>query len=190
MKKMTLFLATALVITACSKSNGTDPALLENYPQTWILTRDEVANEYLFLKTNGAVFYRDNIPTTYSLTQLAEDEKCEFEINTSRTEDNSKLCYSIRLDKNKNIWCGASPSSNKQEIHLTALNAAGDPGDSYKWFIHKMDDVNGVKTVVLENVYYAGYYISSGSPGSQYAQNLAVLQESSSPEKATAWQCR
>jgi hypothetical protein len=53
-----------------------------------------------------------------------------------------------------------------------------------------MDDVNGVKTVVLENVYYAGYYISSGSPGSQYAQNLAVLQESSSPEKATAWQCR
>ena len=192
MKKMTLFTVTVFLLTACGKK-GTplDPNFIENYPQTWILTRDESATEYLFLKSNGAVMYKDNIEKTYSLVQLAEDEECEFEIMTSRTEDDSKVCFTIRLDKNKNWWCGAGPSSNKQEIHMYTLNTTGtDPGDNYKWFIHKLPDVNGVKTVAIENVYYPGYYISSGSPGSQFAQNLVVLQQADSPEKATAWQCR
>ena len=97
----------------------------------------------------------------------------------------------MRLDKNKKIWCGAGPSSNKQEIHMYALNTTStDPGDGYKFFIHKMSDVNGVKTVVLESVQYPGYYVSITSPGSQFAQNLVTLQKASSPEKATGWQCR
>ena len=62
--------------------------------------------------------------------------------------------------------------------------------DNYKFFIHKMPDVNGVKTVALESVYFKGYYISDASPGFQYAQNLATLQEASTPDKATKWQCR
>jgi len=76
---------------------------------------------------------------------------------------------------------------------MVALNVSG-PGDldddSYHFFIHKMPDVNGVKTVALENVFYSGYYVSSASPGWQYAQNLVTLQQASDPAKATKWQCR
>jgi hypothetical protein len=191
MKKMPLFVVTILLTTACNKNNGPDQALLENYPQTWILTVDQGPDEYVYLKANSPVMYRDDIPRSYSLTQLAIDEDCEWEVNTSRTEESDKICYTIRLDKNKKIWLGATPSSNKQEIHMSAFNTnSTDPGDSYKFFIHKMPDVNGVKTVVLESVYYAGYYVSNASPGFQFAQNLVTLQEASSPDKATAWQCR
>jgi hypothetical protein len=192
MKKMPLFIVTILLITACSKkNNGPDQALLENYPQTWILTYDEVPGKYTFLKTNGAVMYRDDVETSYSLTQMAIDEECEFEVNTSRTEDGGKICYTLRLDKNKKIWCGAGPSSNQQEIQMFALNTSStDPGDGYKFFIHKMPDVNGVKTVALESVQYPGYYVSHTPLGWQFAQNLVSLQKADSPEKATAWQCR
>ncbi len=192
MKKMSLFVLTIVLITACKKnSTAPEPAQLEHYPQTWILTVDEAPDKYVFLKTNGAVMYRDNILRSYSLIQLAIDEQCEFEVNQSRTEDGSKVCFTLRLDKNKKFWCGAGPSSNKQEIHMITLNTTGtDPGDGYKFFIHKKPDVNGVKTVVLESVQYPGYYVSIASPGFQFAQNLVTLQKESSPEKATSWQCR
>jgi hypothetical protein len=191
MKKMPLVIVTLFLIAACKKNSGPAPAQLENYPQTWILTVDEAPDKYVFLKTNGAVMYRDDVLRSYSLTQLAIDEECEWEVNTSRTEFDDKICYTIRLDKNKKIWCGAAPSSNKQEIHMVALNTTGtDPGDGYKFFIHKMPDVNGVKTVAIESVEYPGYYVSIASPGSQFAQNLVTLQEANSPDKATAWQCR
>jgi len=190
MKKMPFVVLAILLITACSK-NKQPQILLENYPQKWILTYDEVPNKYTFLKTNGAVMYRDDIETSYSLIQLAEDEDCEWEVNTSRTEDDSKVCFTLRLDKDKDIWLGAGPSSNGQEIHMYALNTQStDPGDSYKWFIHKMPDNNGVKTVVLENAYYPGYYVSHTAPGWQFAQNLVTLQQADSPDEATEWQCR
>lgn len=189
--KKKIFAITLLVFSlAGCKKKGVDPALLEHYPQTWILTIDEAPDKYIFLKANVPVMYRDHIARTYSLTQLAIDENCEWEVEQSRTEDNSKACYSIRLKKNKNVWIGAAPSSNQQERHVVSLNANSDPGDSYKFFIHTMPDVNGIKTVVLENVFYSGYYVSGASPGFQYAQNLVTLQTASSPGQATSWQCR
>ena len=191
MKKIPFLIITVLSITACNKNDGPEPALLENYPQTWILTYDEVPGKYTFLKTNGAVMYRDDIETSYSLTQLAIDQQCEFEVNTSRTEDTGEVCYTLRLDKNKKIWCGVGPSSNNQGIHMYALSGSNsDPGDGYKFFIHKMPDVNGVKTVAIESVQYPDYYVSHTPPGFQFAQNLVTLQKADSPEKATAWQCR
>jgi hypothetical protein len=193
MKKISLFVITVLLITACGKSGGPpDPAQLEHYPQTWILTIDEAPDKYVYLKANSPVMYRDNILRTYSLTQLAEDDDCQWEVNTSRTEFSNEVCFTIRLKKNKKIWLGATPSSNKQEIHMIAPSYNSDnlDDDSYNWFIHKMPDVNGVKTVVLENVFYKGFYVSSASPGFQFAQNLVTLQEEDSPQKATAWQCR
>ncbi len=190
MKKAIFIISTILLITGCKKNSVPNPVQSEHYPQTWILTIDEGSDKYIFLKANVPVMYRDNILRTYSLTQLAIDENCEWEVSQSRTEDNSKDCYAIRLKKNKNIWVGAAPSSNQQERHLVSLNASSDPGDSYKFFIHKMPDVNGVKTVVLENVFYSGYYVSSASPGSQFAQNLATLKTATTPQQATAWQCR
>ncbi|MBC7904991.1 MAG: hypothetical protein H7Y27_16305 [Gemmatimonadaceae bacterium] len=192
MKKLSFVIVAILSITACSKKNGAVlPSLLEHYPQTWILTYDELPGKYTFLKTNGAVMYRDNVVTSYSMNQLAIDEQCEFEVNTSKTEDGSKVCFTLRLDKNKKIWLGAGKSSNGAEKHMYALNTTStDPGDGYKFFVHKMPDVKGVKTVALESVTYPGYYISISSPGSQFAQNLVTLQQASSPEKATGWQCR
>lgn len=193
MKKVSLFVITILLITACKKgSDGVDPSELEHYPQTWILTIDQAPDKYVYLKANSPVMYRDDILRTYSLTQLADDDDCQWEVNTSRTEFTNEVCYTIRLKKNKKLWLGATPSSDKQEIHLIAPSYTSDnlDDDSYNWFIHKMPDVNGVKTVVLENVFYKGYYVSSASPGFQFAQNLAVLQQASEPAKATGWQCR
>jgi hypothetical protein len=191
MKKTTLYLAILFVLISCKKNNGPGQSQLENYPQTWILTVDQAPDEYLFLKTNGAVMYKDDVPQSYNMVTLAEEEECEWEIMTSLTEEGNKTCFTIRLDKNKKWWAGASPSSDKQEIHMTVLNTTStDPGDNYKWFIHKMPDVNGVKTVVLENVYYPGYYVSTSSPGWQFAQNLVTLQQTDNPQKATYWQCR
>jgi hypothetical protein len=193
MKKMALFVVTSILITACNKGgDGVDPAQLEHYPQTWILTVDKAPDKYVYLKANSPVMYRDDILRSYSLTQLADDHDCQWEVNTSRTEFTNEVCYTIRLKKNKKLWLGATPSSNKQEIHLIApsYNTNDLDDDSYNWFIHKMADVNGVKTVVLENVFYKGYYVSSASPGFQFAQNLATLQQATSPAKATAWQCR
>lgn len=193
MKNMSLFVATILFISACNKGgDGANPPLLENYPQTWILTIDDGPDKYIYLKANSPVMYRDDILKSYSLTQLAEDDDCQWEVNTSRTEFSNEVCYTIRLKKNKKIWLGAGPSSDKQEIHMIApsYNSNDLDDDSYNWFIHKMPDANGVKTVVLENVFYKGYYVSSASPGFQFAQNLVTLQTASGPAKATAWQCR
>jgi hypothetical protein len=192
MKKVSLFVAAILIITACKKNGPPDPALIEHYPQTWILTIDEAPDKYIYLKANSPVMYRDDVLRSYSLIQLAEDDDCQWEVNQSRTEAGDKICFTIRLKKNKKIWLGAGPSSNKQEIHMIApsYNSNDLDDDSYNWFIHKMADVNGVKTVVLENVFYKGYYVSSASPGFQFAQNLVTLQTATSPEKATAWQCR
>jgi hypothetical protein len=192
MKKMTLFVFTSLLITACNKGgDGVAPAQLEHYPQTWILTIDQDPDEYVYLKTNGAVMYRDDVPRSYSLAELAKDDDCQWEVNTSRTEVGDKICFTIRLKNNMKIWLGAGPSSNKQEVHMHALNTQStDPGDGYKWFIHKMPDVNGVKTVVLENVFYKDYYVSDAPPGWQFAQNLVTLQKEDDPKKGTNWQCR
>ena len=192
MKKVSLVIITILFITACNKGDGVAPAQIEHYPQTWILTIDEGPDKYIYLKANSPVMYRDDILRSYSLTQLAEDDDCQWEVNTSRTEFTNEVCFTIRLKKDKKIWLGATPSSNKQEIHMIApsYNNNNLDDDSYNWFIHKMTDVNGVKTVVLENVFYKGYYVSSASPGFQFAQNLVTLQTASDPSKATAWQCR
>lgn len=193
MKKVTLFVVASLFIIACNKGgDGVAPAQLEHYPQTWILTIDDGPDKYIYLKANDPVMYRDDILKSYSLTQLAEDDDCQWEVNTSRTEFSNEVCFTIRLKKNKKIWLGAGPSSNKQETHLIAPSYDNNDldDDSYNWFIHKMPDVNGVKTVVLENVFYKGYYISSASPGFQFAQNLATLQTATQPSKATNWQCR
>lgn len=174
----------------CSKKTE-DQVLLEKYPQYWILTVDESSDKYTILRTNGSNMFRKSILKSYSLTQLAIDEDCKFEVAQSRTEFDNKICYSLRLEKNKKIWCGVTNSPNKQEVHLTALNsAATDPGDGYKFFIHRMPDVNGVKTVALESVDKPGYYISSSPPGFNYAANQATLQPATSPDKATHWQCR
>ena len=173
----------------CNKKTD-DLPLSEKYPQYWILAADESSDKYEFIYTNTANSFRRSILKSYSLTQLAIEENCEFEVSQSKTEVGNKDCYALRLDKNKYVWLSVYESSNKQEIHLGATNGSSDPGDGCKFFIHRMDDVNGVKTVTIESVDKPGYYISTQPPGFQFAKNQATLQKASSPEKATHWQCR
>lgn len=180
----------SLTAAKCSKSDYVDP-VSEYYPQYWIMTIDESTEKYTLIRTNGANCFRRSVLKSYSLVQLAEDEQCKFEIEQSLTEVGSKKCVSIRLEKNKKIWLGAAKSPNKQEVHLYALNTTStDPGDNFKFFVHNIGKVDGVKTVALESVYFPGYYISSAGPGLEYAQNQVTLQQATSPQKATAWACR
>lgn len=135
--------------------------------------------------------YRDKVQKSYSLVQLADDENCKFEVSQSRSEYGSKDCFVLRLDKNKKLVMGVAQSTNKQEWHLVAGNTTStDLSDNYKFFVHRMPDENGVKTVTLESVEKPGWYISSSPPGSSYAAIQVTLKEASSPEKATHWQCR
>ena len=99
MKKIFLFVFSILLITACKKGSGGIDPVSEHYPQTWILTVDEAPDKYVFIKTNGAVMYRDHVLRTYSLNQLAEDEECQWEVEQSRTEFGDKVCFVIRLKK-------------------------------------------------------------------------------------------
>jgi hypothetical protein len=135
--------------------------------------------------------FRKSVLKSYSLTQLAMDEDCEFEVAQSRNEANNKACFTIRLDKNKKIWCGVGPSSNGQETFMYALNTtSNDPGDGYKFLFHFMPKVNGVTTVAIESVEKPGWYVSPATPGFQFAQNQVTIKQAASPAQAPAWQCR
>lgn len=193
MKKAILFVSFISLLFSCKKKTDdipVDPGLQE-FPQSWIFTVDEASDKFIYLRTNGATMFRKSVLQSYSLLQLAIDEDCEFEVAKSRNEANNKDCFSIRLDKNKKIWCCIGPSSNGQETFMYVLNSTGtDPGDNYKFFFHFMPKVNGVTTVAIESVWKPGWYVSVAPPGFQYAQNQVTLQQADSPEKATHWQCR
>ena len=195
MRKTIIFFCSLCLFISCKKGGGApDPALLEHWPQDWIFTVDEGSDKYTYLRTNLNNMFRKDVLKSYSLTQLAIDENCEFRVNLSKSED-GKTCYTIQLEKIRKRWVSASLSTNKQEVHLTCGQGASEttaPGDSdnYKFIFHKMDKVNGVTTYTIESVNFPGFYISTSIPGPVYAQNEVVLTQETSPEKATHWQCR
>jgi hypothetical protein len=195
MKKITLLLFAASLFISCKK-DSTDPALLEvPYPHQWIFTADASADKYVILDGPGPTMFRKEILKSYSLAQLTLDRYCEFNVAESKTEYTNKLCYTIQFERERRSWLFAGPSTNRQEVHLytTPSNSATeDPGgDGYKFFIHEMPRVDGVRTVTIESVDKPGYYISTSPPGFNYSQTQVTLQKADSPEKAnTRWQCR
>ena len=195
MKRTIVFLCTLSLFLSCKKgSDGPDQPGLEEWPQDWIFTVDETVDRYTYLQTNLNNMFRKQVDKTYSLLQLAIDENCEFRVNPSISETGEK-CFTIQIEKNRKRWVFANKSPNGQEVHLgcgagsSETTAPGD-SDNYKFFVRKMDKVNGVTTVTIESVNFPGYYISTATPGLNYAQNQVVLTKESSPEKATKWQCR
>jgi hypothetical protein len=195
MKKTIIIFCTLCLFISCKKNSGLpDQIESESYPVTWIFTVDESIDKYTYLRSNLTNMFRKQVDKTYSMTQLAIDENCEFRVAQSRSEDH-KECFTIQLEKNRKIWVSANLSTNKQEVHLSSGGGSSEttaPGDSdnYKFFIRRMDKVNGVITVTIESVNFPGYYISTSTPGFVYAQNEVVLTKETSPEKATHWQCR
>jgi len=199
MKKTVIFLCAFSFFISCKKSDdsnngGPAPALLEHYPQTWTLINDASVDKYTHLEVAGNNMKRSEILKSYSLTQLALERLCSFYVTQTRTEFTHKICFVIQLDRERKRWLFVGKSSNLQEIHLRSSQGSSeitDPGgDGYRFFVHDLPKINGVKTVALESVEFPGYYISTGSPGFNYSPTQVVLTKESSPEKATPWQCR
>jgi hypothetical protein len=196
MKKSFLFACLAVLLISCKKNNGApvDP-VSEHYPQSWVFTNDASSvDKYTFLEVYGNNMKRSEVLKTYSITQLAADKHCKFVLNQARTEFTHKLCVNMQADRERKRWLLAVLSTNKQEVHLLSGQGGSeteDPGgDAYKFFIHNLPKVNGVKTIAIESVDHPGYYISTGVPGLNYSPTQAVLEKASDPTKATPWQCR
>ncbi|MBL7741279.1 MAG: hypothetical protein JNK14_18795 [Chitinophagaceae bacterium] len=193
MKYRFLLFASCLFLISCKKDSTVQP-LLEHWPQNWILTTDASADKYTYLELSGNSMKRSEVLKSYSLTQLALDNYCEFIVSLARTEYTNEICYKIQFERERKRWLFAGLSSNGQEVHLrTTLgnSETEDPGgDGYKFFIHDMPKVNGVKTVAIESVDKPGYYISTASPGLNYSPTQVVLTQHSNPDAATRFQCR
>lgn len=193
MKKTLVLLSVCFLFFSCKKNKIIDQPLLEHYPQSWIFTIDESPQKYTYIYTNGNNMFRDDIEKSYSLTQLAEDENCKFFLNLSKTESGDQ-CITIQLEKEKRRWIFAAPSTNGQEMHMGISQKESEitppDDDNYKFHVHHLEDVAGVKTISIESVAYPGYFISSQPPGFNYSATQLTLQHESGPEKATAWQCR
>jgi hypothetical protein len=196
MKKTILFCCVVSLFISCKKNNDNDPALLETpYPHQWIFTADASADKYVHLELFGNNMKRSEILKSYSLAQLTLDRFCEFNVAEARTEFTNERCYTIQFERQRWRWLFAGNSSNGQEVHLSTTagsSETADPGgDGYKFFIHEMPKVNGVRTVAIESVDKSGYYISTSPPGFNYSPSQVTLQKADSPEKAnTRWQCR
>jgi hypothetical protein len=195
MKKTTLIIVTFLLFISCKKNKGIDPALLEvPYPHQWIFTADASADKYVHLELAGNNMKRLEILKSYSLSQLTLDRFCEFNVAESKTEFTNKLCYTIQFERQRKRWLFAGNSSNGQEVHLGTTSGGSeteDPGgDGYRFFIHEMPRVNGVRTVAIESVDKPGYYISTSPPGFNYSPTQVTLTQHSNPQSATHWQCR
>ncbi len=193
MKTATLFFVITLFFLSCKK-NSTNPPFELPYPHQWIFTADASADKYVHLELAGNNMKRSEILKSYSLAQLTLDRYCEFNVAESLTEFTNEKCYTIQFEKQRKRWLFAGNSSNGQEVHLgtTMTNSeTADPGgDGYKFFIHEMPKVNGVRTVAIESVDKPGYYISTSPPGFSYSQTQVTLTEHSNPQSATHWQCR
>jgi hypothetical protein len=193
MKHKLLLLLGFFFFISCKKNSVTQP-LLENWPQEWILTFDSSPDTYTYLELAGNSMKRSQIAKSYSLIQLAEDDYCEFIVSTALSEYGNKPCFKFQFKRQKNRWLFAGPSSNGQEVHLSTTAGGSeteDPGgDGYKFFIHDMPRVNGVKTVAIESVDKPGYYISVATPGFNYSPTQVVLTQETNPEQATRFQCR
>jgi hypothetical protein len=194
MKKITLVLCLFSFFISCKK-NTTDTPLLEvPYPHQWIFTVDASADKYVHLELAGNNMKRSEILKSYSLSQLTLERFCEFNVAESKTEFTNKLCYTIQFERQRKRWLFAGLSTNKQEVHLGTTSGGSeteDPGgDGYRFFIHEMPRVNGVRTVAIESVDKPGYYISTSPPGFNYSPTQVTLTQHSNPQSATHWQCR
>lgn len=213
MKKTFLFLGAALFTISCSKDSDVNPVLEQGYPQEWVFTKDESTQaqdpsvaRYTYIYTNKSAMFRDDILKSYPLKDLADEEHCLFYVAETQSS-NGKTCYTIQLNSDKIRFLGVGPSTNKEEVHLyitkgVEVMVVGNPsyfappdyddkgGDDWKFYIHKMPDVDGVRTVAIESVGMPGWYISDSPPGFNYAANVVTLQEEKSPDSAPKWQCR
>jgi hypothetical protein len=212
MKNTFSFLCILCVLMSCSDDPSEQPTLEAGYPHDWVFTtggesnppQDPSVAEYEYIYTNKTAMFRDDILKSYPLNDLVEEEHCLFYVSEGKCQS-TKTCYTIQLSSDKIRFLGVGQSSNKEEMHLVIAKGSevvvtgnptmlvppdGDDGDEFQFYIHRLDDVNGIITVAIESAGMPGWYISSAPPGFNYAQNVVTLQQSKNAEGATKWQCR
>ena len=197
MKRTFVFVCILLLSVSCTKNNGSpdNTGVLSEVPiagKSWVFTVDVSAEKYTFIRTNLDAMFRKDILKSYSLYELSKEDNVEFYVSETLTE-NGKKCVTIQLHKNRNRWCWAGLSTNRQEMHMGISNHQSitiAPGENYKFFLHRQPSVNGIISTVVESVAHPGYYMSSSQPGFNYAANVMTFTTAISPEKATVWQCR
>jgi hypothetical protein len=190
MRKFSKQIAVLLLIASfysCSKSSSPlDPMTAETWPQSWILTVDFNQDTYKYLHMVGIIINRNNVEKTYSMTQLAKEADCNWEVK-QEGQVNGKTVYSFHLKNNKNIRWIVSKTGNVngfEEWYLGTHNGSTPPtGDYWKFYIHFMGKFNGNKIVVIESVAKPGYYLSDY--GHTLAANGVLLVEHDRPEEGT-----
>lgn len=198
--KKTFFLLSALqLLFSCSGDSDVQPTLEEGYPHEWVFTKDESSipqdpsvAQYTYIYTNKYAMFRDEVLKSYPLEDLVEEEHCLFYVAEAQSSS-GKTCYNIHLNSDRERVLSVGLSSNKEEVHLKITTFTvddDDEADYEKFYIHRMPDVGGVRTVAIESVRMPGWYISDSPPGFNYAANVVTLQEEKSPENAPKWQCR
>ena len=196
MKKY-LLLVFLYQLAACSKTNtipdgSTPESQIPIAGKSWVFTVDASDTRYTYIRTNLNNMFRKDVDKSYSLYELKKEDNCEFYVSEDLTQDGKK-CVTIQLDKNRNRWCWAGPSTNLQEMHMGIANYGSTtltPDEDNKFFLHRLPSVNGIITAAFESVTHPGYYMSSSPPGFNYAANQMTFTKAISPEKATGWQCR
>jgi hypothetical protein len=213
MKNRLTALFTLILLSACSNDTSVQPDSAIGFPHEWVFTiggtnpsEDPSVARYEYLYTNKYVMYRDDILKSYPLKDLVDEEHCLFYVSESQSST-AKRCYTIQLNDEKQLFLGVGPSSNMEEIHLyitpgEEVVVVGNPSyfappdegteysDSWKFYFHKMPDVDGASTYAIESVSMPGWYISDAPPGFNYAATVVTLQKEQNAESAPKWQCR
>lgn len=193
MKKILHTFAVALIIVTfygCSKSSGTggftnEPLTAELWPQNWILTIDYDASFYKYLNVSGIVIYRNLVDKGYSMTALANEKDCKWEVKSEGMR-NGKAVYSFHLARNKKVrWIVGKTGSVAGTPEWYLGVHTGDippPSDDWLFYIHSMEKQNGHKTVVIESASRPGWYLDD--IGHTLTANGVRLVEYDRPEKA------
>jgi len=119
MKKAILFFVTCVLLISCKKNNSDDTGStgLQEFPQSWIFTMDEAPDKYVYLRTNTANMFRKSVLQSYSLTQLAIDEDCEFEWRNREMKPITKTVFPYVLLKIKKYgWVLLLPATSRKCI--------------------------------------------------------------------------
>lgn len=177
-----------VLLSACTKNSSTppNPLLAESWPQDWVLTIDLNATTYKYLHIVGIIINRNNIEKSYSMTELAKEKDCNWEVK-QEGQVNGKTAYSFHLKDNKKLrWIVSKTATvaGTEQWYLGTHYGVNPPSENYwKFYVHFFEKQNGNKIVSIESVAKPGYFLTNS--GHTLAANGVALTYHDDPEKAT-----
>lgn len=190
MNRPLLFLLAALTCTACKKDDD-DPAPSGTVPlqtfgvQTYGIFMWEVdgnTDGYLQADDAGGYIFRGQVPSSYPLSNLAEDNNCRLEL-TSVSASGGATIYGIRMPDTEDWWI---PIVNGTDtlLHQEDLNTETVPsaGTIWQWKRHNIGSQGGETLYAMESCFYPGMYWTI--QGTIVSWNLIRLQRHATPAEA------